>query len=282
LPTILLKKQTMRNKAAGYILLLLIFCFVGVWIYTTFINKPKEEEVIPNTPKVPIIGFTQEAALPHTVKSYTQGLEILNGKFLESSGKNGESKLSLVDMGTGQVEVKVAYDSTIFAEGCTVLDNKIYVLTWQNKKVFVYDAKNFKLLKELPLATEGWGITNDGSNLIVSDGSANLTYYDPINMTKIRTVQVEVNRNPVSYINELEMVNGFIYANVYQTTEIVKINPNTGVVVGVLQGRELAQQAKMQNPQSEEFNGIAYDKSTQHFYLTGKYWPMVYKIKLTN
>src|ERR1700712_2420898 len=185
------------------------------------------------------INYTILNILPHDKDSYTEGFLVHNGKLFESSGApEGNDKtrsiVGIVDPGSGNIQVKVELDrKTYFGEGITILGNKLYQLTWTNKKGFIYDLKTFKKIGEFTFPSkEGWGMTTDGSSLIMSDGSSNLTYLDPVTFKTIRIVGVTDVNGPVGNINELEFVNGKILANLYQTPYIIRIDPNSGKVMG--------------------------------------------------
>jgi glutamine cyclotransferase len=188
----------------------------------------------------------------------------------------------VVNKETGKVVTKAKLDkSKHFGEGITVFKDKIYQLTWMSGVGFVYDANTFKLIKEFKLPTrEGWGLTHDSSSLIMSDGSSNLYFMDPDSLRVKYTVNVIHNGNPVGNINELEYVNGMIYANKWGDTFILKIDPASGKVLGQLDLTSLDREAKAAYPGAAELNGIAYDSSTGKLYVTGKKWPALYEIKI--
>jgi glutamine cyclotransferase len=219
------------------------------------------------------------ATYPHDTSSYTQGLEFYNGVLLEGTGNYGKSKLMQTDLQTGKVIKSIALDSAIFGEGITVLNDTIYQLTWKEKKVLVYSAKDFKKLTEFPLGTEGWGLTNDGKNLIATDGSANLYYYEPSTFRLLRTQGVTEDGSPAVNLNELEYINGFIYANQYSISNyIFKIDPASGQVVARLDLTDLVKRIKAKHAQAAELNGIAYNPETKKIFVTGKHWPELYEI----
>ncbi len=189
--------------------------------------------------EAPVITYTILNALPHDKDSYTEGFLMHNGKLFESSGApEGNDKtrsiVGIVDPASGAISVKAELDRKIyFGEGITILGDKLYQLTWTNKKGFIYDLKTFKKIGEFTFPSkEGWGMTTDGNSLIMSDGSSNLTYLDPLTFKTNRIVGVTDNNGPVGNINELEYVNGNILANIYQTPYIIRIDPNTGKVLG--------------------------------------------------
>lgn len=250
-----------------------------------------------NTPETPNAGtaeappaaipFTVVNKLPHDTSYFTEGLEFYQGQLFESSGGNDDgspypSEFGIVDRATGKVMTKAKLDrSKHFGEGITVFNGKVYQLTWQSGAGFVYDANTFKLLKEFKLPTrEGWGLTHDSSSLIMSDGSSNLYYLDPESLQIKHQVNVIHHGNPVGNINELEYVNGVIYANKWGESYILKIDPVSGKVLGQLDLTQLVQEAKAVYPDAAELNGIAYDHDNGKLYVTGKRWPTLYEIKL--
>jgi glutamine cyclotransferase len=228
---------------------------------------------------VATLSYNVSGTYPHDTSSFTQGLVFYNGNLLEGTGLNGKSKLMQVDLSSGKEIKKVALDSSLFGEGITVLNDTIYQLTWQNKVVLVYTAKDFKKIKELPINTEGWGITNDGKSLIVSDGSSNLYFYEPATFKLLKTQSVTEDGTPVVNINELEYINGFVYANQWQYNDIVKIDPNSGQVIAKLDLSEVINRVKTRDPQADFLNGIAYNPETKKIYITGKLWPELYEVQ---
>jgi glutamine cyclotransferase len=184
-----------------------------------------------NEPQTPVISYSIVASYPHDTSSFTQGLTFYQGHLLEGTGNKGQSKLMQVDLKTGNAVKKIELDKNFFGEGITVLNDTIYQLTWQEKVVLVYNAKDLKLIKQMPLSTEGWGITDDGKNLIITDGSNNLYFYEPATFRLLRTQSVTENGSPAVNLNELEYINGFIYANQWQYNYILKIDPASGQVL---------------------------------------------------
>lgn len=232
----------------------------------------------------PLINYTIAATYPHDTSFFTQGLTFYKGKLYEGTGLLKSSKLMQVDLATGKPVQQIALDSSLFGEGVTVLNDTLYQLTWQNKVVLVYTAKDFKKVKEFPLNTDGWGITHDGKNLIVSDGSSNLYFYDPSTFRLLRTQGVTENGNPVINLNELEFINGYVYANQWQYPYIVKIDPNSGQVVSKMDMTSVIERLQAKNPTLDfksqaVVNGIAFNPETKKVYITGKDWPELYEIQ---
>jgi glutamine cyclotransferase len=243
--------------------------------------------VTSNTDATPlVIPVAIVNKLPHDTSYFTEGLEFYKGQLLESSGGNDEgspypSELGLVDRTTGKVTTKAKLDrSKHFGEGITVFGDKLYQLTWMSGVGFVYDVKTFKLLREFKIPTkEGWGLTHDTASLIMSDGSSNLYYLDPETLRVKFTVNVIYNGNPINNINELEYVNGIIYANRWTETYILKIDPVSGKVLGQIDLSNLVKEAKATYGDADVLNGIAFDSTTGKLFVTGKKWPNIYEIK---
>ena len=219
---------------------------------------------------------------PHDTSAYTQGLEIHDGKLYEGTGDFETSSLRITDIKTGKVEHKhIMGTKEIFGEGITIFNNKIYQLTWQSHLVNVYDLDNIdKPVKTFTWPYEGWGITHTATDLIISDGSANLYFVSPDDFKIKSTMEVTNNEGPVEAINELEMINGFIYANVYQSDFIIKIDPANGHVVGKIDLPGLKQQYfanQIVEGRTDVLNGIAYDSTSKKVYFTGKRWPKMFE-----
>jgi glutaminyl-peptide cyclotransferase len=242
-------------------------------------TKPKVEAVRDSL----ALEYTVINTLPHNVEAFTEGLEVYNGKILESTGQNNTSWIAEVNPGSGEHDKKVILDRQYFGEGITVLNNKLYQLTYKHNIGFIYDARTYKQIGEFPFATstkEGWGMTHDNTHLILSDGSERLYYLDSATLKNVKTISVTNNGNKLKQVNELEFVDGYIYANIWQTNFIVKINPVNGNVVGRLDLSRLNNEIKSLYPQALELNGIAYDKNSKSFLVTGKFWPKAYLIKI--
>jgi glutamine cyclotransferase len=215
----------------------------------------------------------------HDPQAFTQGLLIHNGQLYESTGQK-QSYIGIVDIKTGKPDKKVVLDDKYFGEGITVLNNKVYQLTWQSHVGFVYDVKTFKKLREFQYATEGWGITHDNHHLIMSDGTEKLIFLDTVSLQPVKTIQVRDNNGFVTKLNELEYMEGFILANEWNSNRILKVDPQTGMVVGVLDLTPLVREAKMDNPRADVLNGIAYHANTKLLIVTGKLWTSSYVLQL--
>lgn len=245
------------------------------------VNKNLTLKILANLPPV------QKKAIivnrfPHQNTSYTQGLEFHDNKLYEGTGQYGESFIAQVDLNSGSHLMKKEASSSDFGEGITILNNKIYQLTWQNKKCYVYDLKTFRKIKEFVYNTEGWGLTNDGTNLIMSDGSQNIYFRDPKTFEVLRSIQIATNSQEIPLINELEFIKGKLFANIYQWNVIVEIDPMVGSVLGIIDCSDLVkeiQQSSSNRNRPDVLNGIAYNESNNKFYVTGKYWETLFEIK---
>jgi glutaminyl-peptide cyclotransferase len=224
-------------------------------------------------------GYKIISIYPHNQDHFTQGLEIVNGFLYEGTGQEGKSGIFKENLNTGKILQQHKLEDQYFGEGITILNGKLYQLTYKSRIGFVYDANTFDLLKTWTFkSAEGWGLTNDGSFLIMSDGTEYLTYIDPTTFDVIKTVQVCDNVKVVKNLNELEYIKGEIWANVWLTNQIVRIDPKTGKVTGEIDLTGL--QGLSQNNEEDVLNGIAYDSMKDKIYVTGKLWPKLYEIKL--
>ena len=260
------------------------FCFFSsvLSIYLISCNNSDNRTDDSFPPPVPAISYTIGETLPHDTSYFTEGFEFYNNTLLESTGLNGKSKLVQVDPKTGKLIKQVVLDPKYFGEGITVLHDTIYQLTYQEHVVHVYSAKDFKKIKELPLEGEGWGMTNDGKNLIASNGKSSLYFYEPSTFRLIRELPVTESGSSVVNINELEYINGFVYANQWQYNYIIKINPANGEVVGKMDLSNEVNKIKAKDPHADFLNGIAYNPSTKKVYITGKLWPEIYEIQFAH
>lgn len=279
-------KITKIKKYSFFASLIVIF----VVISSCEPDKPKQNvvqsPVVDNTPEIPQISYTIEKQYPHDVTSFTEGFLFHEGKLFESTGApdnmpQTKSLFGIVDLKTGKIDAKAELDRTIyFGEGIVFLNGKFFQLTYKNQTGFIYDAKTFKNIGKFNYTNrEGWGLTTDGKSLIMSDGTSYITYLDPTSFAVTKTLDVAENGYVVVNINELEYIKGFIYANIWMTNTIVKIDPNTGDVVGKIDISNLFNESKTKNPNSVETNGIAYDSISNKILVTGKLWPTIYEIK---
>ena len=231
------------------------------------------------------LGYTLVQTLPHDTASFTQGLQFYKGVLYESTGNpnklaNG-SRIQVVNPATGATLVKTLLPADEFGEGITIMNEKVYQLTWENRKGYVYDVRNFQKLREFTYNHQGWGITNDGSNLIVSDGSNHIYYWNPETFQEIKRLSVQDHRGMRNNINELEFINGHLFANIWQSNQIVRIDTATGYITGVLDLSDLLRSyPELSKPPADVLNGIAWDSSTNRMLITGKKWPRMFELEL--
>jgi glutamine cyclotransferase len=229
----------------------------------------------------PVQSYKVIATFPHDTSSFTQGLVFADGELYESTGLNGESTLRRVDIKTGRTLQRIDIPNQYFAEGLALVGDELLQLTWQHKLGFVYDRKTFKQIRTFSYNTEGWGIAYDGtSRLVMSDGSDQLTFLDPKTLAPLKSMRVQDSARPVTNLNELEWIEGEIWANVWQTDRIARINPNTGDVNAWIDLSSLFPRAQRMPP-ADELNGIAYDRATRRIFITGKKWPRLYQITVS-
>lgn len=250
-------------------------------------EKKKDSPASVTTSKpIPTIAYQIVNTLPHDTTAFTEGFLFHEGKLFESTAGTDylpqtKSTFGVVDLQTGKLDVKAELDKEVyFGEGIVILNGKIYQVTYKNQTGFIYDAKTYKKTGQFSFQNkEGWGLTTDGTHLIMSDGTYNLTYLDPDNQNVVKVIAVTEKGYGRDHLNELEYINGFIYANVWMTNNIVKIDPATGEVLAKIELDELNVTAKRKYPRSLEMNGIAYDSLTDKIYVTGKLWPYIYEIQ---
>jgi len=216
---------------------------------------------------------------PHDPGAYTQGLIFANGFFYESTGLNGASSLRKVDVSTGRVLQKVDVSPQYFAEGLALFKGRLYQLTWQAKKGFVYDLNSFAMEREFPYEGEGWGLTHDADYLILSDGSNQIRFIDPTDFKVKRAISVLNRGVPLYELNELEYIKGEIYSNIWHDDRIVRIDPATGEIVGWINLRGILPPEE-RTDRENVLNGIAYDEAGDRLFVTGKRWPKIFEIRL--
>lgn len=231
-------------------------------------------------PVVPRYTYRVVSTMAHDPTAFTQGLVFQDGILYEGTGLRGRSKLSKIDAASGQVLRSIDLDAPYFGEGIALLNGRIYQLTWQEGTGFIYDADTFELLDSWSYLTEGWGLTHDGQYLIMSDGTEVLRFIDPETMQEVRQVVVrDAAGNTVQNLNELEYVKGEIFANVWQTDLIARIDPQTGDLLGWIDLSGLLDRQAISQP-VDVLNGIAYDAATDRLFVTGKLWPTLFEIDL--
>ncbi|HMT20510.1 MAG TPA: glutaminyl-peptide cyclotransferase [Promineifilum sp.] len=217
---------------------------------------------------------------PHDPAAFTQGLVFLDGALYEGTGRWGESTLRETVLETGEVTRSKPLEVQYLGEGITILNDRIYQLTWQEQTGFVYDRATFELLQTFAYPTEGWGITHDGRRLIVSDGTSTLYFRDPDTLQETGHITVRDHRGPVNRLNELEYVNGEIWANIWLSDLIARISPETGNVLGYIDLTGLLNTENLAQP-ADVLNGIAFDPATGRIFVTGKLWPSIFEIEVT-
>lgn len=227
----------------------------------------------------PVYTYTIVNTYPHDRQAFTQGLVFDQGGLYEGTGLRGQSSLRRVDVTTGAILQRRPLAARFFGEGITVLGEQIMQLTWRSHVGFVYDRRNFILLRQFTYDTEGWGITHDGSRLIMSDGTSNLYFLDPKTFQEISRVEVRDHTGPVHRLNELEYIQGQVYANIWQTDRIARIDPGTGWVTAWIDLTGLLPlEDRLQG--ADVLNGIAYDAERDRLFVTGKLWPKLFEIKI--
>ena len=226
-----------------------------------------------------LADYTVVKVYPHDPTAFTEGFFLKGDTAYESAGEPDKSRLFSYDLATGKVFQELKLAKQDFGEGISELNGKIYQMTWQQHIVYVYDAATFKKTGQLTWPNEGWGMTTDGRQLIISDGSSHIYYINPADFSIIKTLNIQSDYGPLSQINELEFVDGFIYANVWQTDNIVKIDPATSKVVATYDLSDIRKKNGFQQNKDDVLNGIAYNKVTGNFVITGKNWDHSFEVK---
>lgn len=241
-------------------------------------QKTASFHLLKNT-KAPVSKINVISILPHDPESFTQGLVYHRGYLYESTGLNGESSLKKIELNSGKVIKRVELGKEYFGEGMTILGNKVYQLTWLNQTGFIYDLSSLKKTGKFSYQGEGWGLTTDGKSLILSNGTPVITFLNPGTFQVIRKINVRDGKMPVSNLNELEFIRNEIWANVFTTDVIARISPRTGKVLGWIDLGCLPALLP-QSGKRDVLNGIAFDKDNNRIFVTGKFWPGIFEIKL--
>lgn len=285
------KKTKCARKRFSALTGLIIACiaaalgFGGMALMRSGPSNPTGGEGQDKSPATVTPGAATKAAYevvntyPHDPRAFLQGLLWYNGGFYESTGLEGRSTLRRVEFPSGKVLKTLDLSPDLFGEGLARVDDRLIQLTWKTQRGFVYDRERFKLLREFTYDTEGWGITYDGKNLIMSDGSSTLTYLDPNSFAPVRRLAVTLNGRPVEELNELEYIEGEIWANVWQRDVIMRIDPASGHVISFLDMAGLLPY-ELRTGREDVLNGIAYDPATKRIFVSGKLWPRVFEIRL--
>ena len=242
-------------------------------------SPQRHKTEIGNASAIPVYTYKVINIFPHDRNAFTQGLIFEDGVFIEGTGLHGRSSLRRVSIETGEILEYHELPSHFFGEGVTIYDDKVIQLTWRSNVGFVYDKDSFELLREFSYPTEGWGVTCDDEHLIMSDGTANLYFLHPESFEEQKRIKVHDNKGSVERLNELEYVDGEIYANVFQTNRIARINPKTGKVVGWIDLAGILTVEDRREP-IDVLNGIAYDPENNRLFVTGKLWSKLFEIEL--
>lgn len=229
---------------------------------------------------IPVYDFTVVRSYPHDPQAFTEGLIYQDGVLYESTGLNGKSSIRKVKLETGQVMQSKDIPPQYFGEGLTSMNGKLYGLTWQTNTGFVFDQSTFETQRQFYYPGEGWGLTHNGQGLIMSDGSSVLRFLDPETFKEQRRIQVTADGKPVDQLNELEWVEGEIYANIWHSDLIARIDPASGKVLGWIDLAKLYPQHGKTASSEDVLNGIAYDPAGKRLFVTGKMWPRLYEIRL--
>ena len=274
----------MRVKITMYRILGIII-LTGISVGCTN-NSHTSKKSINNDHPIKSINFKVIRTYPHDTESFTEGFLFYNNQLFESTGSPEEfpktrSVFGIVDLNTGKIDIKVELDrNSYFGEGIVILEGKIFQVTYKNQIGFIYDLKSYKKIGSFKYSNkEGWGLTSDGKNIIMSDGTNIITYLEPDSLKVVKTLNVTFSGSPALDMNELEFINGYLYANIWTTNNIAKIDPKTGIIVGIIDLSSLYYEARKSYPMSESTNGIAYDSSKDRIFVTGKFWPTIYQIK---
>jgi glutamine cyclotransferase len=228
---------------------------------------------------VSVVRYQEAARFPHDASAFTQGLCFWKGNLYESTGQYGVSELRRLDVRTGKVLQRVSIGAQYFGEGLAIVDGKAYILTWLNQRVFVYNLATFREERTMAYSGEGWGLTTDGSLLYMSNGTDQITVRNPADFAVTRTISVTMNGKPVTRLNELEWVEGEIWANVWQSDQIVRIDPEQGKVIGVIDLTGILPEQE-KGPNTDVLNGIAFLKEQNMLLVTGKNWPLMFQLAL--
>lgn len=243
----------------------------------TPVGTPQASTVSPGV--IPVYTYRVVNSYPHDPEAFTQGLVYQNGVLYEGTGLRGKSTLRRVDLVTGQVLQSRSLPQQFFGEGVTKWDDRIIQLTWQSNVGFVRDVATFNLVQEFRYPTEGWGLTHDGTRLIMSDGTSTLHFFDPVSFEEVSCIEVFDGDSPLTRLNELEFIDGEVYANIWLTDRIARISPETGQVVGWIDLTGLLG-PEDRTQKVDVLNGIAYDADEDRLFVTGKWWPRLFEIEL--
>ena len=265
----------------------LLILFIFIYSCSSDPKKTEVETILPKTEElVATINYDVVGKLPHDLSAYTEGLFFYNKQIYESTGAPDnqpqyKTVIGILDTVKGKIDAKIDLGREYFGEGTVLLNDKIYQLTYKNQIGFIYDAKTYKQISRFSYKNkEGWGLTTDGTSLIMSEGTNILTYLDPNTLKPTKTINVTNAGYAEDNINELEYIEGYVYANIWTKNYIVKIDITNGKVVGVMDCSQLTDEAHSKNPEADVLNGIAYDPITKRMFVTGKMFPYLFVLKL--
>lgn len=256
---------------------LLSVIFLSIFVMACS-SQPKRTTAVPQIVEPVKYTYNVKAVYPHDTNSYTQGLQFVDGVLWEGTGEWGKSVLQKVDLQSGKAEVLASLPKSEFGEGITVLGDKVYQLTWTNNKVHVYDLQG-KHLKDMRYVGEGWGLTSDGESLYMSNGTTDIYKVNPETFKREGKITVTLRGEAVNFINELEWIDGKIWANVYTTDYVVIINPQTGIVEGMIDFTGLLKEEDT-TERTDVLNGIAYDAEGKRIFVTGKLWNKLFEVEI--
>jgi glutaminyl-peptide cyclotransferase len=269
-----------RVKGNAMIRLLLTAVMLAACSPQAASQPPATQASAPAPPPDRLYGYEVVKAYPHDRNAFTQGLFWLDGYLYESTGRVDQSGVRKVRLETGEVMQKRDLPAPYFGEGIVNFGGKLHELTWQHQKAFTYDLATFAPQGEWTYTGEGWGLTQDGRQIIMSDGTPDLRFIDPATMKETRRVRVTFQGQPIGNLNELEFIKGEVWANVWMTDVIVRIDPATGYVVGRILLNDLLKPEDRRGSNPDVLNGIAYDAATDRIFVTGKLWPRLYEIRV--
>ena len=264
------KPSIVKTSRAGLIIAAVVLA-IGIIGYTVSQTSSANSGT-------PVYGYEIVNRYPHNLRSFTQGLQYLDGTLYEGTGQNGASGVMKEDLESGEILQRQSIPDQYFGEGIVVVDDKLYELTWQSEAGFVYDRETLRPLRQFHYPGEGWGLTYDGDRIIMSDGSEFLRFWDPETLEETGRIQVTDNSVPIRNLNELEYIDGEVYANVWTTDRIARIDPESGKVNSWIDLRGLLPASESQG--ADVLNGIAWDARGKRLFVTGKWWPRLFEIRL--
>ncbi len=259
---------------------ILIYLALAFSVSCLGLNSKQSSTAKAATPtSVKYYSYIVKNIYPHSTTSYTQGLQYIDSQMWESTGLEGESRLMRVDLESGEQEVLTQLPDSEFGEGLTVWGDSIFMITWQSQKAYIFDRNSGKIIDNKSYRGEGWGLTTDGERLYMSSGTSKITIRDPYSFKRIEDIQVTLNGQPIEYLNELEWIDGKIWANVYTLNQIVIIDPSTGVIEGVVDLTGILPPSEV-SENTDVLNGIAYDEEEKRIFVTGKNWSKLFEIEI--